>query len=207
MKRFKVWLAIGSAALLSACAVSPRNQTPARVYDFGLPSVQSPENRWTGMVLEVRSPSWFETLGIDYRLAYDDPLRLREYADSRWAVNPGVLLAQRLRQSMGFAAVAGNSEAECLLRVELLEFSQVFDSPESSRGVLQGELVLFDGKRRRLAERQFLVERRAVTPDARGGVGALVLSASGLADALSAWLSELRTKNGAGFCQRQFGVK
>ena len=207
MTRVKAGLAIVCFVVLSACAVSPRNQAPSLTYDFGSPvSMLSQETSGAGVALEVRSPAWFDSLGIDYRLAYDDSLRLREYADSRWAVNPGVLLAQRLRQLLGFPVSAGGSAAECLLRVDLQEFSHVFDSHTASRGILQGELLLIDGKRKQLAARRFLIERIAASPDARGGVGALVSASKELGSLVSDWLAELRAKRGVGFCRAQSGV-
>ena len=208
MTHVKSGFAIVCFVVLSACAVSPRNQAPVLTYDFGPPvPMLSQEASGGGVALEVRTPSWFDSLGIDYRLAYEDSLRLREYADSRWAVNPGVLLAQRLRQLLGFPVSAGGSAAECLLRVDLKEFSQVFDSHTASRGILQGELLLIDGKRKQLAARRFLIERIAASPDARGGVGALVSASNGLGRLTADWLAELRAKHGVGFCRAQPAVK
>lgn len=201
MNRLNFWLVAGFVLALSACSVGGRNLSPVRTYDFGVsPPLQSARSVLPGLALEVRSPSWFDSLGIDYRLNQDDPLRLREYADSRWAVNPGVLVAQRLRQSLGASSSLGGMPAPCLLRVELQEFSQVFESSSDSRGLLQGELVLIDSQRQRLAVEHFFIEKPAATPDARGGVGALILAVNELGEFTSNWLAGLSVGSGSEFC-------
>lgn len=189
----------GWILLLSACAVGSRQLPPSAVYDFGFAGAAGGAGgAWSGVALDLRSPPWFDALSIDYRLNYDDPLRPREYADSRWAANPGILIAQRLRQSQGFSAAV--AAAPCLLRIEVQEFSQVFDAPAVSRGVLQGSMTLVDGKRRAVAERRFFVERGALTSDARGGVEALVRAVSGFEEQLLAWQKTLGTNPEAGGC-------
>ena len=141
--------------------------------------------------MEMRTPPWFESTGVDYRLAYDDPFKRHEYTASRWSANPGVLLAQRLRQQLGLADAASGAAVVCRLRIELQEFSQIFDSPQQSRGVIQAHAMLVDAGRRRIADRQFAVERAALTPDARGGVGALVEAGDELGKQLAVWLHDL----------------
>ena len=174
--------------LLAGCAGGARNTAPAVVYDFGLPVTRSPAAEpWPRLAIDVRSPSWFDSLNIDYRLAYDDPLKLREYADSRWAGAPGVLLAQRLRQQLG--AVNGGNGSACLLRIELQEFSQVFASPQQSRALVQASVQLFDARRQLLAARQLAVETPAASADAPGGVKALVSASNDFAVQLASWLA------------------
>ena len=181
-----------SALLLSACVGGARNTPPTAVYDFGLPAARLvADGAWSRLALEVRSPPWFDSLSVDYRLAYEDPLKQREYASSRWAGAPGILLAQRLRQQLGTVSVTGSSVSNCLLRVELQEFSQVFDSPQRSRGVLQGSVSLSDVKRQLVAERQLTIEKPAATADAQGGIDALVAASSELGQKIADWLAGL----------------
>ena len=72
MKRVLIVLA---ACLLSACVGGTKNVPPAVVFDFGLPAARLvADGTWSRLALEVRSPSWFDSLNVDYRLAYDDPL-------------------------------------------------------------------------------------------------------------------------------------
>lgn len=189
MKRICILL---SASLLSACVGGARNVPPATIYDFGLPAARLvADGTWSRLALEVRSPPWFESLNVDYRLVYEEPLKLREYAGSRWAGAPDTLLAQRLRQQLGVVSATGNSAADCLLRIELQEFSQVFDSPQFSRGVLQGSVSLTDSRRQLVAERQVNLAKTAVTADAQGGVNALVATSDELGSLLADWLAGL----------------
>lgn len=191
-----------AALLLGGCAVSPENGRSMAVYDFGLPAARGGgEGEWPRIALEVVAPPWFDALNVDYRLAYDDPLKQREYAGSRWAGAPGVLLAQRLRQRLGMASSSGNAAANCLLRFELQEFSQVFDAPTQSRGVLQGTASLIDARKQRIAGKDFLIEKPAASQDARGGVDALVAAGSELASQLGAWLGALEKGKGMELCQ------
>lgn len=191
-----------AALLLGGCAVSPENGRSMAVYDFGLPAARAGgEGEWPRIALEVVAPPWFDALNVDYRLAYDDPLKQREYSGSRWAGAPGVLLAQRLRQRLGMASSSGNAAANCLLRFELQEFSQVFDAPTQSRGVLQGTASLIDARKQRIAGKDFLIEKPAASQDARGGVDALVAAGSELASQLGAWLGALEKGKGMELCQ------
>lgn len=191
-----------AALLLGGCAVSPENGRSMAVYDFGLPAARTGgEGEWPRIALEVVAPPWFDALNVDYRLAYDDPLKQREYSGSRWAGAPGVLLAQRLRQRLGMASSSGNAAANCLLRFELQEFSQVFDAPTQSRGVLQGTASLIDARKQRIAGKDFLIEKPAASQDARGGVDALVAAGSELASQLGAWLGALEKGKGMELCQ------
>ena len=197
-----LWRVLLGVSILSGCAVSPDNRQAIAVYDFGLPAVcGSADAEWPKVALEVVSPPWFDALNVDYRLAYDDPLKQREYAGSRWAGAPGVLLSQRLRQSLGMANASGNAAVDCLLRFELQEFSQVFDSPSQSRGVLQGSVSLIDARKQRIAGKSFLIEKPAASQDARGGVDALVAAGSDFASQLAGWLESLEQNGSMGKCQ------
>ena len=194
MKRVLVLL---SGLLLCACVGGVRNAPTTVAYDFGLPAARLvADGTWSRLALEVKSPPWFDSLYIDYRLAYDDPLKQREYSGSRWAGTPSVLLAQRLGQQLGVQGASANTAADCLLRVELQTFSQVFDSPRASRGVLQASVSVIDRKRQLVAERQVTIEKPAATADAHGGVSALVAASAEFGQQLESWLAA-QDKSGA----------
>jgi cholesterol transport system auxiliary component len=191
--------ALLSAALLAlalgGCAGTARDEASAAVYDFGqIAEAESAELRTDvldgRLALEVGAAAWLDGQGIDYRLAYGDPLRRGQYADSRWAAPPALLLAQQLRRRIGFAA-AGSVAAACVLRIELQEFSHVFTLPSTSQGVMQGQISLIDGKRRLIAGRAFGIERPAREPDAAGGVRALVEASGELGRQIAGWLDRL----------------
>lgn len=191
-----------AALLLSACVGGAGNSVPSVTYDFGLPVARlAVGGTWPGLSLEVRSQSWFDSTNVDYRLAYADPLTRRQYVGSRWAGAPAQLIAQRLRQQLGVVSATANSATDCLIRVELQEFSQVFDSPQSSRGVLTASVSLIDGKRRVVAERLAVIEKPAVSADASGGVQALVAASTEFGRLLSDWLLELEKNGGLKSCR------
>lgn len=177
---------LAAALLLAGCALGGHSGPPATVYDFGPPAVRAAAAP-VSFAVEVRAPAWLDGTAIAYRLAYEDPLRLRAYAGSRWAGAPAQLLAQRLRQQLG--AAAANGAVDCLLRVDVQEFTQVFDTAERSRGVVQAEAFLLDAHRRILARRVFSVERPAASQDARGGAAALVAASGQLGGELAIWLA------------------
>lgn len=170
------------------------------IYDFGpLPAKLTVAPRAQAMALEVRAPLWFDTLGIDYRLAYIDAARLREYARARWAGPPAQLIQQQLMQRLDLS-MAGQAQARCLLRVEITEFSQVFQATDSSKAVLQGKAMLFDRARRQLAEFPINIEIPAPSQDARGGVAALSASVTQLGDELGRWEALLKAGGNPGGC-------
>lgn len=180
-----------STLLLAACAGGIRTTQPATVYDFGFPAQRIvADDTWSRLALDVKSPPWFDSLYIDYRLAYDDPLRQREYSGSRWAGAPEALLAQRLSQQLGIANGGASVAAQCVLRVELQMFSQIFDSPQRSRGVLQASVSVIDRKRQVVAGRRIDIEKAADAPDAHGGVMALAAASDELGRQLASWLAQ-----------------
>jgi len=187
---------------MAGCFTSGKRggDTPLAIYDFGpSPASLLAAPRKTPLAFEVRAPLWFDSMGIDYRLAYVDAARLREYAKARWAGPPAQLLQQRLTQQLGLS-LSGQGAARCLLRIEIAEFSQVFAAPDSSRGLLQGRVVLLDRTRRQVAELAVNIDKPALSPDARGGVGALTLAVDQLASDLAAWEKRLAGDAATGIC-------
>lgn len=197
------WLAPVLLSLcLSACFTAGKRggESPLAIYDFGpAPSSLLSMPRKQPIALEVRAPLWFDSLGIDYRLAYVDQARLREYARARWAGPPAQLIQQRLSQQLGYV-MAGQSQTRCLVRVEITEFSQVFTSPEASNGVLQGRVLLLDRSRRQVAEFPLGLEKPAPSSDARGGVGALTATVEQLAVDLVGWEKMLLEREASPAC-------
>jgi cholesterol transport system auxiliary component len=198
-------ISVFSTLLLGGCAgMMARDKMPPAVYDFGQPVPADVKNakadKLAGrLALDVRAAPWLDGPAIDYRLAYADPLERSQYADSRWAASPALLLAAQLRRQIGFAAV-DSVASDCVLRVELQEFSQVFTAPLSSQGVLQGQVSLIDGKRRLIAGRAIGIERPAPSPNATGGVQALVEASDELGRQLADWLNRLGREGGLKVC-------
>ena len=182
-------LALLVCFLVSGCFTAGKrggDSAPA-VYDLGpAPTSLLASPRMQPLALEVRAPLWFDSQGIDYRLAYVDAARLREYARARWVGPPAQMIQQRLMRKLDYS-ISGQGQTRCVLRLEITEFSQVFASQESSKGLLQGRAVLLDQSRRQVAELGLNIEKLAASQDARGGVGALSATVEQLAADLLAW--------------------
>lgn len=208
-----LWVTATAALLLAGCAgFAP----PARplVYDFG-PGATAvlPSNRMARLATitlpEVDAPVALESTAVLYRLGYADAQQLRPYALARWTMLPGQLLRQRLREQLGLKrTVLAPGEAgpvlpvtstqpfvqpPAIVRVELEEFSQLFEAPQTSVGLIRVRAtVLQTGANgtRTSAQQTFIVQRPAPTADAAGGVKALALATDALIEQLDAWLQQ-----------------
>lgn len=191
MKRLLVVLA---GALLAACVGNVRTTDMAR-YDFGdiaaREAEQWPASRIPIAAVDVQSSSWLAGPAMHFRLAYAEPLRRQNYAESRWAAPPAELLEALLKRRVLFAQ-PDFSGAGCRLRLVLDELEQRFDAPQKSQVALEVRALLTPVRGGEvLAKRAFLIHRPASTPDARGGVTAARDAAQGLANDLGSWLGEI----------------
>lgn len=197
------WMILLVALTLSACfsgSGKRGGETLPAVYDFGPPvAALSGAPRKAAWGLEVKVPQWMDTQGIDYRLAYVDSARIREYALARWAGPPSQLIQQRLAQRLQLTA-PGQGRVDCLLRIEVNEFSQLFRTPGQSVGVLVGKAVLLDRSRRPLGELVLNFEQSAPTLDASGGVAALTFTVDALGEAILAWEQRLQSAGQTATC-------
>lgn len=186
---------LASLLALAACAIAP----PARdiaSFDFG-PAAPAEIERgiaFNVIVADIVAPAWMDTPAIYYRLAYADASRPQPYANSRWVMAPAALLTQRLRAALRRASKADVSapsdgvRTEYLLRLDLEEFSQVFDTPEKSRGVLRLQARLMRAGEV-IASRNFAIEQPATGANAEGGVRSLSAAGDELARGLAQWLA------------------
>lgn len=192
---------------LAACSALPEKPTRQTMYDFGPPpagTTPAATSRPALVLPEVEVEGVLETTALLYRLGYEDPFQLRPYAFARWSAPPAQLVRQRLREVLGRdRAVLDNSAAAALvrrgadrppvLRVELEDFSQVFDAPGTSRGMLRLRCTLLQsspGGERLVAQRTFATQRPAPTADAPGGVRALTAAVDAAAAEIGAWLQQ-----------------
>lgn len=205
----------GLCTVLVACGglqPAPR----ALTYDFGpgvvaavsspsptsasaAPSAAATPRTGAALVLApVEAPMALEGTAMLYRLRYSDAQQLRPYAQARWSMPPAELLRLRLRDKLGERRVvlqsAEASNTALVLRVELEEFSQVFDSTTHSAGVLRLRATVTEpGNRadRIVAQRSFALQRPSPSADAPGGVRALTEATDAAIDALDQWLQTL----------------
>lgn len=190
---------------LSAC--SPlQPQARATVYDFGPGAVAAaPANRLAplpALVLgDVEANTALDSTAVLYRLAYSDAQQLRPYAQTRWSMAPAQLLRQRLREQLGLRRPVLNAAQGVVvgkpamnLHLDLDEFSQLFESADRSSGLVRLRATLGqggDGLERLLAQRSFVVQRPASSPDAAGGVRALTQAADAVIAELDQWLEQV----------------
>ena len=184
-------------ALPAGCALGPQARVGTNNYDFGLPRTDKaarPRLHQDLLVAAVTAPAWMDNSGIYYRLAYKDPTRPEAYALSRWVMSPAALLGRRLRASIARASKAAvftsgdGVRADYTLRLELEEFSQAFDAADSSRAVLRlrASLIRQHGS---AAQQTFNIEHKADTPNAEGGVRALIAASDDAGEKLIDWLA------------------
>ena len=198
---------------LSGCAslVPPPRPLPL-VYDFG-PGAVVPQasNRMAPLpplaLASVQANAALDTTAVLYRLAYSDPQQLRPYTMARWSMPPAELLRLRLRETLGqrravlqvsdgVAAPAGT----LTLRVDLDEFSQLFDTASSSTGLvrLRATLSQTEGVRDTLlAQRSLVVQRPGVSADAPGGVKAMADATDAAIAELEQWIAQVSAAGGA----------
>jgi len=82
-----------------------------------------------------------------------------------------------------------------VLRIELEEFSQYFESPAQSVGMVRLRATLLEntiGGEKLLAQRSVAVQRPAPTADAPGGVRALTAATDAAAEEIGQWLQQTR---------------
>lgn len=188
--------------MLAGCfTAGKRGEAALAIYDLGPLAIAAEKPSALSLAIEVRAPLWFDSLGINYRLLYAEPARLREYARARWAGAPASLIQQRLTRELGLIS-SGQGRTACLLRIDIAEFSQVFDSPAVSRGVLTGRAQWLDRSRSQLAEREINIGIAAGESNSRAGVAALTASVGQLTALLRSWEGELLADGQLATCRR-----
>jgi cholesterol transport system auxiliary component len=139
-----------------------------------------------------------------YRLGYADANQLRPYAQARWSMAPAQLLRQRLRELLGqrrsvLSPVDAVVPGTLALRLELEEFSQLFDSTKSSAGLVRVRATLSrtGNPPKPVAQSSFVVQRPADSADAKGGVKALALASEALVLQVEQWLQQAASAEAA----------
>ena len=191
--------------LLGGCSVLEK-PVRAAVFDFGPGPVTAPDSAATLATLslaEVETSSALEGTAVLYRLAFANTNQLLPYAQARWSMAPGQLVRQRLRDTLGrkrhvVSPGDGNLAGAApgmLLRIELEEFSQVFEAVDTSAGLVRLRATLIQTTTagdRLLGQRMVVARRNAVTHDAPGGVRALAEASQAVADEIEQWLNQFR---------------
>lgn len=187
---------------LTGCALPDKPARPAS-YDFGPgPQAVAASDRRAPLpallLAEVQASPALSGNAMLYRLLYADAQHLQPYSLARWSMPPAELVRQRLADTLGqrralLGPDSGAAAGTATLRLSLEEFSQLFDSPQQSRGLLRLRATLSQGGpagEQLLAQRSVIVQRPAPSADAAGGVRALSAATDAAAEELVSWLAQ-----------------
>jgi cholesterol transport system auxiliary component len=191
-------IAVASMAiLLGACA--SKGPTTAQ-YDFGpLPVAATPAAAPASpiaiIIADVSGPASLDSERMYYRLLYADARQSRPYAYNHWTSTPLQLLTQRMKARIAQAGVKVLSTTDAaasvnLLRMEVEDFTQNFDTATSSSGVVRLRASVFRAHKL-VDQKTFSRSAPAPSADAAGGARALADASDAVAADVLAWLAAL----------------
>ncbi len=202
----RVAVAAGAVALLAACSAVPQKPLTVTRYDLGTlpPPEAASKAQPTPLVLAVVKGSGIADsgAGMTYRLAYANAYELRAYAQARWSQPATQLIQLRMRDALsqqrpvmldddGAVQSLQSQSLPAMLRLDVEEFNQVFDSATASNGVLRLRATLTEMTprgERWLAQKVFSSQQAAATADASGGAAAMAAASNDVARQLDVWL-------------------
>jgi cholesterol transport system auxiliary component len=192
-------IAVGAMTiLLGACA--SKGPTTSQ-YDFGPPAAAqqsapvTPGAITAVIVADITGPASLDSERMYYRLLYSDARQSRPYAYNQWTSTPLQLMTQRMKTRIAQSGVKVLSTTDAaasvtLLRIEVEDFAQNFDSATSSKGVISLRASLFRSHKL-VDQKSFTRSSPAPSADAAGGARALADAADALAADVQTWLAAL----------------
>lgn len=183
--------ALVAAGLLAAgCTSTPAALSDIR-YDFGPPKPASSAGTQPAVkVLDVSAPEVLRSDKLVYRIGYADSQQVAAYASSHWTMPPSELLTQRLRgalSSRGTVLTGADGVPAPVLKVDLNEFEQVFDSQAQSHAAVTARATLTQNGKV-IGQRTFISRAPSRSADAAGGAQALAAASDDLVAQIGAWL-------------------
>jgi cholesterol transport system auxiliary component len=187
------------AALLGACA---SKGMPTSQFDFGpLPALStaaapaSASNIGAIIVADVTGPAALDTERMQYRLLYADARQSKPYAYNQWTSTPTQLLTQRMKARLAQAGVkvlatTDAAASATVLRMEVQDFAQNFDTATASNGVLSLRASVFRSHKL-VDQKTFSRSVPAPSADAAGGARALADASDAVAADVLSWLAAL----------------
>lgn len=189
---------------LAGCGTALQAVRPS-VYDFGPgalggPAASGQQAPSTSLIIgEINATASLDSTAVQYRLAYDNALQLKPYSKARWSMAPADLIRQRLREQLGQGrtllnpgeGIQSGQATPNLLRLDLEEFSQLFESPDKSMGLIRLRVTLIQTQANgatQAAQRSVVVQRPAPSADAAGGVRALTAATDVAMQEIDDWL-------------------
>jgi cholesterol transport system auxiliary component len=196
--------AIVTAAVLSGCALT-RSAPQTVTYDLGpaaalpapnagAPSLQAQQKLPSIRIAQTDGPTWMDGNSLYYRLQYAQAQRLQPYATQRWVMSPTRLFDDRLREAVaarGALTWFGDTSVPAL-KVDMLEFEQVFDSATTSHGVVRVRATVY--LRGMIGQQTFEARQPAPSADGAGGVKALADGSDAVIGSMLDWLATLPLK-------------
>ena len=185
--------AAASSALLLGCA-TPQPPAPKAVYDFGAvlsaPQASSAARSVAIALPEIEASGSLDSPALLYRLQYSNAQQLLPYATARWSVSPAQLVRARVRDALATQGpvLTVEGSAAWVLRLELDEFSHVFETTEKSFGLIRLRASLLKNDQI-IAQTSLLAQEAAASQDAAGGVRALTAATDDAVRQLSKWLA------------------
>lgn len=214
-------LVLVAVGVLSACSASlPKKPIGVKTYDFGLIQVageeEQAEQRPLLVLHPITAPQKLSGQAMLYRLAYQDTQHLMPYSQSKWADAPARLLLQLFETQLSTSYsvlspvqkinMTAHKQPAVHVRMELLEFSQVFYKPvgqqqakdgvnadkPSSEAVLQARVVVSKniGNQAKLHDNRVLTVRLPAGNNAATGAKAMREAALRLSGQLQQMLAE-----------------
>ena len=176
--------------LAAGCAGTPAAISDIR-YDLGPPNPAASAGTLPAVkVLDVTASDNLESDKLIYRLSYADAQQTASYANSHWTMAPSQLLTQRLRgalSSRGTVLTGADGVHAAVLKVDLSEFEQVFDSQSESHAAVTARATLTQNGKV-IGQRTFLARAPSSSADAAGGAQALATASDDLVAQIGAWL-------------------
>ncbi|CAE6694040.1 hypothetical protein R69927_00516 [Paraburkholderia domus] len=176
--------------LAAGCAGNPAAISDIR-YDLGPPNPAASAGTQPAVkVLDVSAPDTLESDKLIYRLSYADAQQTASYANSHWTMAPSQLLTQRLRSALssrGTVLTGADGVRAPVLKVDLSEFEQVFDSQSESHAAVTARATLTQSGKV-IGQRTFIARAPSSSADAAGGAQALAAASDDLVSQISAWL-------------------
>jgi cholesterol transport system auxiliary component len=165
-----VWVLV---FLLSGCGGVSAPEP--RTFDLGLamPSSALPGVR----IGSVRAVAPFESVDMQYRLAYRNAAEIAAFTNSRWAATPAELLRKQLLRATGEKA------GKCAMAVEIQEFTQVFSSAADSEARIELRVSLNN------LSRNFTITEAKAGADAASGAAAFARAADRAIGQLGGWIA------------------
>jgi len=190
-----LFAALAVVSALAGCALT-RSSPPVTTYDLG-PPLASEHSAGTLpklpklRIAQTDGPTWMESNALFYRLQYAQAQRMQSYATQRWVIPPTQLFDGRLREAVaarGALTWFGDTTVPAL-KIDMLEFEQVFDSATESRGVVRVRATVY--LHGMIGQQTFTAREPAPSADGAGGVKALADSTDKVIADMLAWAATL----------------